>query len=225
MGFNKIIKKIIVLFLITFFQLNITLANIVYDKGNILITELELEEFKKLYFQNKKKELNNLKAIKELVLQKKTISKLEEKQPNLIITLDKLIIEEFGEDKFNNSVLRDFLRYFKIRNEFILQYFNDELNIDDIEFTLNSFLELNMPLSNNGCKTISNYINLKNNKKFTESLYESFKKNRLNFEIEIENKKFDVCINQKIFSTIEKKLINYIETKTEDRFKEFIYEK
>ena len=45
MGCNKKIKKIIILFLIIFFQQNVTFANIIYDKDNILITELELEEF------------------------------------------------------------------------------------------------------------------------------------------------------------------------------------
>ena len=214
----------VILFLIIFNQQNITLANIVYDKDSILITELELDEFKKLYFQNKKIELNKLKAIKELVLQKKTISQLEKKQPDALKRIDSFIINEFGEKKFNNHVIRDFLRYFKVRNEFIVQYFNNELKIDDIKYTLSSFSELNMPLSNNGCKTI-NYVNLKNNKEFIQILHENFLKNQRNFEIKIENEIFNVCINEKTFSIIEKKLINYIEIKTENKFKAFIYEK
>ena len=225
MDYNKRIKKIIILFLILFFQQNTFLANIVYDKDSILITELELEEFQKLNFQYKKIELNKLKAMKELVLIKKTVSQLEEKQPNFLKTLDKFIIDEFGEKKFDNPLVRDFLRYFKLRNEFIIQYFKDELKINDIEFILNSFSELNMPLSNNSCKTINNYVNLKNNREFIENFYENLKKNQRNFEIKFENKKFNVCINEKVFSTIEEKLINYIEIKTENRFKAFIYEK
>ena len=225
MGCNKKIKKIIILFLIIFFQQNVTFANIIYDKDNILITELELEEFKKLYFQTKKMELSKLKAIKELVLLKKTINQLQKKQPEALKNLDRSIINEFGESNFNNPINRDFLRYLKLRNEFIIQYYNNELKIDDIEFTLNFFSELNMPLSNNGCKTINNYINLKNNREFTESLYENFKKKQRNFEIEIGNEKFNVCINDKIFSTFKKKLIDHIEIKTENRFKAFIYEK
>ena len=225
MGYNKKIKKIIILFLIIFFQQNITFANIIYDKDNILITELELEEFKKLYFQNKEIELNKSKAIKELVLLKKTINQLEEKQPDVLKNIDKFVIDEFGKNSFENTTNRDFLRYFKIRNDFIIQYFNNELKIDDIEFTLSSFSELNMPLSNNGCKTINNYINLKNNIEFIKSLYENFKKNQRNFEIEVESGKFNVCISEKDFLIIEKGLINYIELKTENRFKAFIYEK
>ncbi len=225
MGYNKKIKKIVILFLIVVFQQNITLANIIYEKDNILITELELDEFKKLYFQNKKIELNKLKAIKELVLVRKTINKLEKKQPIALKNLDNFIIKEFGENNLNNPIKRDFLRYFKLRNEFILQYFNNELKIDDIEYTLSSFTELNMPISNNGCKTINNYVDLKNNRDFIETFYKNFKKNQRNFEIEFENKKFNICINEKIFLNIEKKLINYIEVKTENRFKAFIYEK
>ena len=225
MGCNKKIKKIIILFLVIFFQQNITLANIIYDKDKILITELELEEFKILYYQNKKIELNKLRAIKELVLVKKTINQLKEKHYDALKNLDKSIINEFGESNFNNPTKRDFLRYLKLRNDFIIQYFNNELEKDDIEFTLSSFSELNMPLSNNGCKTINNYINLKNNSEFIKSLYENFKKNQRNFEIEVEGEKYNVCINEKIFSTIEKKLINYIEIKTENSFKAFIYEK
>jgi Fe-S cluster assembly iron-binding protein IscA len=82
-----------------------------------------------------------------------------------------------------------------------------------------------MPLSNNGCKTINNYINLKNNIEFIKSLYENFKKNQRNFEIEVESGKFNVCISEKDFLIIENELINYIELKTENRFKAFIYEK
>ena len=70
MGYNKKIKRIVILFLILLFQQNTTLANIVYNKDDILITELELEEFKKIYLQNKKIELVKLKAIKELVINK-----------------------------------------------------------------------------------------------------------------------------------------------------------
>ena len=98
------------------------------------------------------------------------------------------------------------------------------MKIDDIEFTLSSFSELNMPLSNNGCRTINNYKNLKSNREFAEILYGNLK-NQRNLEIEIENEKFDICINKKIFSTIEKRLINHIEIKTENRFKAFVYEK
>ena len=92
MDYNKTIKKIVILFLILFFQQNITFANIVYDKENILITELDLEEFKKLYLQNKKIELNKLKAIKKLVLIKKTINQLKKKQPDALKNLDRIII-------------------------------------------------------------------------------------------------------------------------------------
>ena len=225
MDYNKKIKKILIFFLIIFFQQNITFANIIYDKNNILITELELEGFKELYLQNKEIELNKLEAIKELVLIKKTINQLEEKQPNALKNLDKSIINEFGETNFNNLINRDFLRYLKLRNEFIIQYFNNELRINDIKFILSSFSELNMPLSNNGCRTINNYKNLKNNIKFIESLYNNLKKKQRNFEIEVENEKFNVCINEKFYSTFEKKLINYIEIKTENKFKAFIYEK
>ena len=225
MGCNKKIKKIIILFLIIFFQQNITLANIIYDKDNILITELELEEFKKLYFQNKNIDLNELKAIKELVLLKKTINQLEKKQPDALENIDRTIINEFGKNIFESTTNRDFLRYFKIRNEFIIQYFNNELKIEDIKSTLSSFSELNLPLSNNGCKTINNYIDLKNNSEFIKILYENFKKNQRNFEIEIKNEKFNICINEKIFLTFEKYLIDYIEIKTENKFKAFIYEK
>ena len=225
MGYDKKIKKIVILFLIIFFQQNITLANIIYDKDNILITELELEEFKKLYFQNKEIELNKLKAIKELVLLKKTINQLEKKQPDALENIDRAIINKFGKNIFESTINRDFLRYSRIRNEFIIQYFNNELKIEDIKSTLSSFSELNLPLSNNGCKTINNYIDLKNNSEFIKILYENFKKNQRNFEIEIKNEKFNICINEKIFLTFEKYLIDYIEIKTENKFKAFIYEK
>ena len=225
MGYNEILKKVVLLFIVFIFHQNLSIANIIYDKDNILITELELEDFKILYLQSKKIELNEFKALKELVLLKKTINQLRKKQPEALKTLDKFIINEFGENDFNNTTKRDFLRYFRLRNEFIIQYFNNELVIDDIKYTLSSFSELSMPLSNNGCKTINNFADLKNNNEFIENLYKNFKNNQRNIQIEVENEKFNVCINENIFSIIEQKLVDYIEIKTENRFKAFIYEK
>ena len=50
-----------------------------------------------LYYQNKKIELNKLRAIKEIVLVKKTINQLKEKHYDALKNLDKSIINQHFE--------------------------------------------------------------------------------------------------------------------------------
>ena len=70
---SKIIYKTIIIFLI-FYTFN-SYSNIIYDKKNIIISELDLQYYKQLYFQKFEKEINNSKALKNLVIIKKVIKK------------------------------------------------------------------------------------------------------------------------------------------------------
>ena len=44
-------------------------------------------------------------------------------------------------------------------------------------------------------------------------------------KVKIKDILYEVCINQKIFSIIEKQLVSYMDLKIEENFKKFIYEK
>ena len=66
MVFN--LKKII---LVTLILLPLNLfSNIIYDKNNIIITDIDLVYYKQLYFENFTKEINNSSALKNIVILK-----------------------------------------------------------------------------------------------------------------------------------------------------------
>ena len=66
-------KFLINLCLIYFLKVNLLFANFVYDKNNITITNFELNDYMQLYIDNYQTKLNKNEAIKNIVLQKKTI--------------------------------------------------------------------------------------------------------------------------------------------------------
>ena len=218
---NKL--KIIIITLLFSLLTNYGISEIVYDKNKILITKIELDQYKRFYNQTSNNNLDDLKAIKNLVLLKKTIKKLEENKPEIITNLDQMILNEFGKDVFLNKIQRDFIRYLKIRNQFIIDYYNNDLKVDDFEKVVNSFAEFNIPISDNNCLTIIEIVDVKKNADFIKSLYLSFMNDKKNIYININKEKYSVCINDENYKIIESQLIKYIEFNTEDEFKKFIY--
>ncbi len=202
-----------------------SLSNIIYDKNNIVLTEIELNKYQNLYFQSRKIELNKVSAIKKLVLQKKTINHLIKFQKEFIKKLDDQIISEYGQEVYEDEIKRDFIRFLKIRNEFVLEYFNRDLTHEDIENVMNSFKEFYIPISKNNCMTVDDNINVIGNKKFIINLFDNLKKRSDDYSIVINGEYFDLCMSQKSIGKIEQKLINFIEIETEDQFNQFIYGK
>tara|TARA_B100001093_G_scaffold261924_1_gene250340 strand:- start:1428 stop:2081 length:654 start_codon:yes stop_codon:yes gene_type:complete len=216
--------KFYIFIIITIFFNNV-FANIIYDKNNILISEIELESFIKLYSENNGIELSNINAIKKIVLQKKTISQLEINQPEFFKKLDENIISEFGLENYNNEIIRDYLRYLKIRNEFIFDYFQNKLTIDDLKSVIYSFSEFNVPLSQNDCLTINEISDLRYNEEYVANLFNRLKNKNDNNKININGNYYNVCLDIKSYQIIEAELTKYIELKTEDNFNKFIYAK
>ena len=215
---------LITLILVIFFN-KLLLANVIYDKENIIITNIELGKYKELFLQVKNEKLDDLSAIKKIVLLKKIIENLEKKQPQFVKKLDETIISQYGINDYNDSTKRDFLRYFKIRNEFIIEYFNNDLSLKDVEEVINSFSNFKLPISDNSCQTIIGDKNLKKNRYFAKSLLENLKSNQKNFLVNIDGTILNVCMNNNNYEKIESQLIKNIEIKTEDRFRRFIYGK
>ena len=199
-------------------------SNIIYDKNNIIISNIELDQFRELYYQINKINLKEVLAIKKLVLLKKTIYKLENDEPEVIENLDTIILDEFGAEIFKNKIQLDFVRYLKIRNGFIINYYNNNLNVNDFKKLFNSFREFNIPISNNNCLTIVKVIDVKENENFVENLYVNFLSKQKDIEITIDRKKYNVCINDNDYKVIENQLIKFIELNTLDEFNKFIYE-
>ena len=200
-------------------------AKILYDKSGIIITDLDLNNYINLSTQLDQIKLDKNKAIKNLVLQKKIIKDLELNNIQYLATIDQQILMEFGQDNFNNIFIRDFLRFKKVKDEFIFEYYNNDLDFIKFKNILESLDELKLPISNNNCLTILDFIDLKNNMSFQENYYKNLKNKTSEYEVNINDQIYQVCISNQIFMEIDKIIVKYIEMQIEDSFKSLIYGK
>jgi len=213
------------IFLIFIFISNISYSNIIYDKNGISITNNEVEKYINIYENNNQLKISKNKAIKNIVLMKKTIDFLLKNNSEFMLILDQNIEIEFGNKILNEKVLLNYIRFQKIRNEFISEYFQNSFDIQDFEIIISNLDNLKLPISKNKCLTIEKLHKFDNDKNFSKSLYNSLKNRKKEFEILINNQQYDVCISNQIFNDIENIIIKFIENKTEDDFNKFIYEK
>ena len=207
-------KKYTFLFiLISMFVYSINLnAKILYDKSGIIITDLDLNNYINISTQLDQIKLEKNKAIKNLVLQKKIIKDLELNNIQYLATIDQQILMEFGQDNFNNIFIRDFIRFKKVKDEFIFEYYNNNLDFIKFKNILESLTELKLPISNNKCLTILDFIDLKNNISFQENYYKDLKNKTADFKVMINDQVFQVCINNQILKQIDNIIIKYIST-------------
>ena len=212
---------IIVLILIS----KISFSNVIYDKNEILITEIELNQYIDLYKNTYNVDLKKNKAVKNIVLLKQTINSLMENNKILLEKLDNKIKLEYGNEIFETQIIVDFIRYNKIRNEFITNFFINNFKINDLKLIFASLEELKLPVSKDNCIIIDKIKDLKNDDIFLSSFFESFKNNNNNFQTKINNQLYSVCINEVTYKKIENMIINYIEIKTQNDFNKFIYGK
>ena len=212
---------IIVLILIS----KISFSNVIYDKNEILITEIELNQYIDLYKNTYNVDLKKNKAVKNIVLLKQTINSLMENNKILLEKLDNKIKLEYGNEIFETQIIVDFIRYNKIRNEFITNFFINNFEINDLKLIFASLEELKLPVSKDNCILIDKIKDLKNDDIFLSSFFENFKNNNNNFQTKINNQLYSVCINEVTYKKIENMIINYIEIKTQNDFNKFIYGK
>ena len=214
-------------FIILIFFLNIKIAysSIVYDKNDISITEIELNSYLDLYQNNFGASLSNTQAIKNIFIMKKTISFLMKNNPEFMSELDKIIELEFEEKVLTDEIILNFIRFQKIKNEFINDYYQNNFKIDDLEIIFSNLNDLIIPISLNDCLTIEKLQDVKDDKDFILNFFENLKTNQQNYKIKIDNQIFDACMDKDLFNYIELAIIDYIDNKTEKDFNNFIYGK
>ena len=199
-------------------------SNIVYDKNDIIISNIDLNYYTQLYFENFGEEINKSNAIKNIVIIKNLINYFKKNNPDFLSRVDNVLIKEYGDKKMNIQMVKDFVRYFKIKNEFIYEYYYSKFNIKDLEYIFNTYEKIELPISNNNCLTMLKLNNFKRNKEFLNNFYENLKKEIKKYEVTIDNIRYDVCINSKNYKSIESSILKYIDSKTKDEFKKFVYE-
>ena len=213
------------LFLILLLSFKTSYSNIIYDKNENSVTELELNTYIELYKNSFNQNLNKNKALKDIILIKNTINFLEINNPDFISELDEILKLQFQNIEFEKSIVKDYLRFQKIRNEFISDYFQNQFNTDDLRIIFSSINEFKLPISKNNCLTIEKIQEFNEDKYFLINFYENFREGKRNFKTKIKNELFDVCITNKQIKEIENGIINFVEKRTQSDFQKFIYGK
>ena len=214
------------LFLLIFFLgIKIGYTNIIYDKNDTVITEIEMNNYKNLYKNNFGTDISKNKAIKNIILIKKTISFLSKNNPELISSLDQNIKLQYNKEIFDDQDVLNFIRFQMIRDNFILEYYNENFNIEDLEIIFANFDNLKLPVSKNDCLTLEKLHKIDNDKNFIESFFNNIKNKNQKIMIPINNELYEVCLNDKLFKDIESEIIKFIENKTKNDFDKFIYQK
>ena len=217
--------KVFLYFFLSLFIIQNSHSNVIYEKNNLIITEIDIKIYQKLYLENYNSRISKTDSLKDLVLINNLIKNLEKNNAEFLNKIDTEILSRVGEDYIKNEGTRNFLRFSRIRDEFIINYFQNKLNLDEVFDIFSSLDFLNLPVSIDNCLIIKEIVDLKNNKEFIKSFYENLKKNKREFQITIDEVKHQVCINETSFRTLEKLIVDYIQIKTAKQFEKFVYEK
>ena len=219
----------VIKFLFYFFFLISVCVNsytgILYEKDNLIITDIDVEIYKQLYKNSYGADINNTNTLKDLILIKKVMKDLNYNNPKFIIKIDNEISRQYGSGSLEDTNLKEFLRFAKIRDEFIINYFQNKLEVSEIINLFNSLENLNLPISDSNCLIINEVVDLKNNEEFAANLLLNLKNNSNEFILIINKKKYKVCIDEVVFKSIENLVIKYIQNQTNDEFKKFVYGK
>ena len=228
------LKKQVILIMVikVFFKLLVLLfifkqsfANIIYDKNNIVVTELDIKIYQQLYKQNYNLDINKSNSLKDLVLIYNLIDNLESNNPEFLNKVDSEILMRIGQSSFENDGIKNFLRFSRIRDEFIINYFQNKLELIELNNLFKNLDGLELPISDNNCLIINEIVDLKDNEKFIENFYKNLKNNTQDFQITINDIKYKVCINELIYRNIENLIVEYIQIQTAKEFEKFVYEK
>ena len=217
-------KKLIGVILSLFFY-HQSYSNVLYEKDDLIITEIDVNVYQQLYKDSYNLNINKANSIRDLVLINNVIQHLEVNNAEFINKIDTEISMRYGQNSLKEEGTINFLRFSRIRDEFIFNYFQNKLSIIELTNIFDQLDSLNLPISIDNCLIIKEVLDLKDNKEFIESFFNNLKKNTREFRITINKIPFKVCINEAMYQTIEKLIVEYIQIKTADEFETFVYEK
>ena len=124
--------KVFFKLLVLLFLFKYSYANIIYNKNNIVITEFDIEIYQQLYKQNYNLDINKSNSLKDLVLIYNLINNLETNNPEFLNKVDSEILIRLGQNSFENDGIKNFLRFSRIRDEFIINYFQNKLELIEL---------------------------------------------------------------------------------------------
>ena len=221
MVFN--IKNIfIAILIINFF--NFAHSEILYDKEGIIISNIDIHIYKEFYKNLYKKEINTEKSIKDVILIKKLIQRLKNKNPSLLERIDQQININTKNKTTYEENLRDYDRFLIIKNDMINEYYLNNFSLNEMEIILSKINNLKISLSINSCLTIEKIVNAEEISELPSLIFKKIKENNDIVLININNKNYQICLNDNLYSILQWEISEYINIQIEKNLKEILYE-
>lgn len=221
MVFN--IKNIfIALLIINFF--NFAHSEILYDKEGIIISNIDIHIYKEFYKNLYKNEISTEKSIKDVILIKKLIQRLKNKNPSLLERIDQQININTKNKTTYEENLRDYDRFLIIKNDMINEYYLNDFSLDEMEIILSKINNLKISLSINSCLTIEKIVNAEEISELPSLIFKKIKGNNDIVLININNKNYQICLNDNLYSILQWEISEYINIQIEKNLKEILYE-
>ena len=160
------VYRFLVILILSNFIILTSKANIIYEKNNIVITNLDLDIYQNLYKSNFNKKIDDDNALKNLILISNVINDLIKNNPEFINRIDNEISVNSNQELLQEEVVKNFFRFLRIRNEFVINYFQNKLTVQELKLIFQNINSLDLPISDNNCLIVNTIIDLKSNNYF-----------------------------------------------------------
>ena len=199
-------------------------SSVIFQKGDILITTLDIKIFDEFTIQNGNNTLNLNQKIREIILINNIIKKVSNKNPQFLELIDEQI-----KNNNNLNTLTDFsfnlLRYNKIKQDLISDYYYNKISSEDIKLAFDTINNLKVSLSIDNCNFIQTIKSLNEIDNFYLLFYDQIKNPEIKLTYLEANIEYEICLNQNNISSIEKALTKLIEPKINSYLRSYLNEK
>ena len=207
---------IVILLSFTFIK-DVVTSEIVLQKNNIIITNNDLENYKKLHNDFYGNIIENSTAIKKLYLTLKIINLQMDINPKFDEITKKIMSEDLKKykDTYSQYILEFFLRYEILKNDYVNSYINKN-NLKELDKIL--IVEINF-YNDNKCemkKKSTKFKNLTQNQKIL------IMSNLNSKTISMKDNTY-VCLSQKNTNEINNAINNIISNKGYEEFLKYVY--
>ena len=199
-------------------------SSVIFQKGDMLITTLDIKIFDEFTIQNGNNTLNLNQKIREIILINNIIKKVSSKNPQYLELIDEQI-----KNNNNLNTLTDFsfnlLRYNKIKQDLISDYYYNKISSEDIKLAFDTINNLKVSLSIDNCNFIQTIKSLNEIDNFYLLFYDQIKNPEIKLTYLEANIEYEICLNQNNISSIEKALTKLIEPKINSYLRSYLNEK
>ena len=199
-------------------------SSVIFQKGDILITTLDIKIFDEFTIQNGNNTLNLNQKIREIILINNIIKKVSNKNPQFLELIDEQI-----KNNNNLNTLTDFsfnlLRYNKIKQDLISDYYYNKISSEDIKLAFDTINNLKVSLSIDNCNFIQTIKSLNEIDNFYLLFYDQIKNPEIKLTYLEANIEYEICLSQNNISSIEKALTKLIEPKINSYLRSYLNEK